>query len=145
MSGYNPEEHCYDDILQLPHHQSKTREHMSLHDRAAQFAPFSALNGYEDAIEETGRLTEERIMLDSSQIEEINEKLHFLMVHLEEHLTVSVTYFQPDDRKSGGAYLTDIGVIRKIDETGHFLVMDSGSKILMERITAIQIVGRDVE
>ena len=74
MSGYYQDEHRYDDIVNLPHHQSKTRRHMSLHDRAAQFAPFAALNGYEDALEEAGRITDERITLEQAkaQIEEKN-------------------------------------------------------------------------
>lgn len=63
MSGYYEDEHCYDDILYLPHHQSKDRPHMSLHDRAAQFAPFSALTGHEEAIEETARVAQEKMLI----------------------------------------------------------------------------------
>lgn len=134
----------YEDILYLPHHQSTRRKHMSLHDRAAQFAPFSALNGYEDAIKETGRLTEEEILLDETTVDRINEQLQYIAAHIQERMTVSVTYFRPDDRKSGGAYLTDIGVVKKIDHTGHVLVMESGATIPMEQIRDIEIV-RQVE
>ena len=72
----------YEDMLYLPHHQSTKRKHMSLHDRAAQFAPFAALNGYEDAIEETGRLTEEEMILDETAVAQINEQLQYLSAHI---------------------------------------------------------------
>ncbi|MGN0415865.1 MAG: hypothetical protein ACI4FX_10290 [Agathobacter sp.] len=129
----------YEDMLYLPHHQSTKRKHMSLHDRAAQFAPFAALNGYEDAIEETGRLTEEEMILDETAVAQINEQLQYLSAHVGEHITVSVTYFKPDERKSGGAYLTDIGVVKRVDETNHFLIMDNGVAISMEQIREIEI------
>ena len=129
----------YEDMLYLPHHQSTKRKHMSLHDRAAQFAPFAALNGYEDAIEETGRLTEEEMILDETAVAKINEQLQYLSAHVGEHITVSVTYFKPDERKSGGTYLTDIGVVKRVDETNHFLIMDNGVAISMEQIREIEI------
>ena len=129
----------YEDMLYLPHHQSTKRKHMSLHDRAAQFAPFAALNGYEDAIEETGRLTEEEMILDETAVAQINEQLQYLSAHVGEHITVSVTYFRPDERKSGGTYLTDIGVVKRVDETNHFLIMDNGVAISMEQIREIEI------
>ncbi len=129
----------YEDMLYLPHHQSTKRKHMSLHDRAAQFAPFAALNGYEDAIEETGRLTEEEMILDETAVAQINEQLQYLSAHVGEHITVSVTYFKPDERKSGGTYLTDIGVVKRVDETNHFLIMDNGVAISMEQIREIEI------
>lgn len=137
MSGYYRDTHRYDDMINLPHHQSESRNHMSLHDRAAQFSPFAALSGYEDAIEETGRITEERIILDETAEVKINEQLAYIASHLGERITVSVTYFKPDHRKSGGSYLTDIGVVRKIDEVNHLLVMESGMKISMEQIIEI--------
>ena len=139
MSGYYKDEHCYDDIIDLPHHQSKIRMHMSLHDRAAQFAPFSALSGYDDAIEETERLTDERIALDEAQVEKINEKLSYIAAHLSERITVSITYFKPDHKKSGGVYLTDIGVVKKVDEINHALTMESGMQIHMEQIMDIDM------
>ena len=129
----------YEDMLYLPHHQSTKRKHMSLHDRAAQFAPFAALNGYEDAIEETGRLTEEEMILDETAVAQINEQLQYLSAHVGEHITVSVTYFKPDERKSGGTYRTDIGVVKRVDETNHFLIMDNGVAISMEQIREIEI------
>ena len=124
MSGYYKDEHRYDDIMDLPHHQSGERTHMSLHDRAAQFAPFAALTGHEEAIEETARLTDEKVMLDDTTVEKINEKLCNISQHLSEKRNVAITYFRPDTKKRGGAYLTDIGTIKKMDETEKVSLMD---------------------
>ena len=139
MSEYYNDKHRYDDIINLPHHQSTERVHMSLHDRAAQFAPFAALTGHEEAIEETARLTDEKITLDETAIEKINEKLYELSQRLAEKQTVSITYFKPDELKQGGAYLTDIGSIKKIDDIEKVVIMDSGMKIKMEQILSIEI------
>ena len=140
MSGYYKDEHRYDDIMDLPHHQSKERTHMSLHDRAAQFAPFAALAGHEEAIEETARLTDEKIMLDETAIEKINEKLYDISQHLSEKRNGSITYFRPDTQKCGGAYLTDVGTVKKMDEVEKVILMDSGMKIAMEQIIEIEEV-----
>lgn len=140
MSGYYKDEHRYDDIIQLQHHQSTKRAHMSLHDRAAQFAPFAALTGHEAAIEETARLTENEIMLDETAIADVNDKLYEISQHLAEQWRVSITYFKPDRKKQGGAYLTDVGVIRKINETEQFILMDSGMRIKMEQIIKVEVV-----
>ena len=139
MTRYYKDTHRYDDIINLPHHQSKERPHMSLHDRAAQFAPFAALTGHEDAIKETARLTENEMLLDESIKEEINSKINELSEHLSEKQNVSITYFKPDKKKTGGAYLTDIGVVKKINEAEKILIMDSGMKIQMEQICGIEI------
>lgn len=139
MTRYYKDAHRYDDIINLPHHQSKERPHMSLHDRAAQFAPFAALTGHEDAIKETARLTENEMLLDESIKEEINSKINELSEHLSEKQNVSITYFKPDKKKTGGAYLTDIGVVKKINEAEKILIMDSGMKIQMEQIYGIEI------
>lgn len=139
MTRYYKDAHRYDDIINLPHHQSKERPHMSLHDRAAQFAPFAALTGHEDAIKETARLTENEMLLDESIKEEINSKINELSEHLSEKQNVSITYFKPDKKKNGGAYLTDIGVVKKIIEAEKILIMDSGMKIQMEQIYGIEI------
>ena len=140
MSGYYKDEHRYDDIIHLPHHQSAERAHMSLHDRAAQFAPFAALSGHEEAIEETARLTDEKITLDETAIEKINEKLYEISMHLSEKWNVSITYFRPDALKKGGAYLTDIGSVKKIDEIEKLVLMDNGIKIKMEQIVEIEVM-----
>ena len=140
MSGYYKDEHRYDDMMHLPHHQSTKRAHMSLHDRAAQFAPFAALTGHEAAIEETARLTEDEITLDDTALADINDRLYEISQHLSEQWKVSVTYFRPDAKKQGGAYLTDVGTIRKINEIEQFIIMDSGICIKMEQIIRIEVV-----
>lgn len=124
----------YDDIIHLPHHVSTVHTHMSLHDRAAQFLPFAALTGYEDAIKETGRLTQERITLSESEIEILNERLRILAKKSDSHPKMSVTYFVPDEKKAGGAYETAEGYVKRIDEYRRVLVMTDGLQIAMEDI-----------
>lgn len=139
MSEYYKDRHRYDDIMELPHHQSADRAHMSVYDRAAQFSPFAALSGHKEAIDETARLTEEELRLDEASIEKINEKLGEISRRLSEKPNVAVTYFRPDTLKKGGAYLTDVGTIKRIDEIEQFIIMDSGMKIAMEYIVDIQV------
>ena len=124
----------YNDIINLPHHVSTVHTPMPLHDRAAQFLPFAALTGYDDAIKETGRLTTERISLSESEIESLNERLHILSEEQHSHPKISVTYFVPDAKKSGGAYETVEGCVKRIDEYRRALVMTDGLKIFMEDI-----------
>lgn len=104
----------YEDIIHLPHHVSSKRPQMSMLDRAAQFSPFAALTGYDDAIQETGRLTEQKIELDEETLEKLDERFQILQEHLCEQPEVRFTYFKPDERKEGGAYLTVSGIVRKI-------------------------------
>ena len=100
----------YDEIINLPHHVSKTRPQMPMSDRAAQFAPFAALTGYDSAIKETGRLTDERIELDEEALTALDMKYQLLMDALNEAPKVTITYFQPDERKAGGKYASQVGV-----------------------------------
>ena len=132
------ESHQYDDIINLPHHVSTVHTHMSLHDRAAQFLPFAALTGYEDAIKETGRLTEERISLSESEIESLNERLHILLEGQHSQSKIAVTYFVPDEKKAGGAYETTEGYVKRIDEYRRVLVMTNGLQIAMEDIIELE-------
>lgn len=141
MGNYYKDEHRYDDIINLPHHQSTERAHMSLHDRAAQFAPFAALTGHEEAIEETARVTDEKTTLDETTIAKINEILFDIAQHLSEKSPVAITYFVPDNQKSGGAYLTDVGTIKKIDEFEKTVLMDSGMMIPMGAIRTVEYVN----
>ena len=101
----------YDEIMGLPHHVSKTRPQMPMSDRAAQFAPFAALTGYDSAIKETGRLTDERIELDEGALTALNMRYQLLMDALDEEPEVEITYFKPDERKAGGAYVTATGAV----------------------------------
>ena len=130
----------YSDIMDHPHHRSQTRPHMSMITRAAQFSPFAALTGYDEAISETQRLTEEQVTLDETEVARINEQLSEIAQHLSERWQVTITYFLPDARKSGGAYLTDTGTVKKIDEVEHVVRMDSGIGISMERIVSISYI-----
>ena len=139
MSGYYQDEHRYDDIINLPHYQSTKRAHMSLEDRAAQFASFAALTGHEEAIEETARLTEKKIVLDEVAKEAISMKLFEISRNLDKKWNVSITYFKPDRFKDGGVYLTDIGVVKKIDEVEKIIVMDNGMRIEIEGIIGVEI------
>ena len=86
----------YDDIINLPHHISKTRPQMSMKDRAAQFSPFAALTGYDAAIKETGRLTTEKIELDDEALNNLNMRFQILFERLDEHPDIAITYFKPD-------------------------------------------------
>ena len=117
----------YEDIINLPHHRSKTHPHMPLIDRAAQFAPFAALTGYGDAIDETARLTDGHPDLDEQQLSELNERL--LQIMAEPNAVVRITYFVPDEKKAGGRYEQAERVIKKIDEIAKVIVTDGGEKI----------------
>ena len=125
----------YDDIINRPHHRSKTHPHMPLIDRAAQFAPFAALTGYGDAIDETARITDIRPDLDEQQLAELNERL--LQIMAEPNAVVRITYFVPDEKKSGGRYEQTEGVIKKTDEIAKVIVTDRGERIPIENIVEL--------
>ena len=129
----------YDDIIHLPHHVSKTHLQISMEDRAAQFSPFAALTGYDAAIAETARLTDQRVELDEYERQTLNEKLQFISEHLKDHPKVSITYFLPDAWKAGGEYVTVTGNIKKLDDYEHRIVLMDGSRILMEDVTMIDM------
>ena len=124
----------YEDILHLPHHVSAKRRRMSKSEMAAQFSPFAALTSYGEAVEETARLTQEKLELDESAKAEINDQLLWLAQHIRELPGVRVTYFVPDERKMGGHYVTEVGALRRIDEYNHVIVMENGLEIPMEDI-----------
>ena len=127
----------YFEILSREHPTSKKYPRMSRMNRAAQFAPFAALTGYEESIEETARLTDRRIELSEYEIEELNEKLNFIQEHIKERPEVTITYFQPDERKEGGAYITVTGKVRRIDEVNGVLVFECRTELKFEFITMI--------
>lgn len=137
MQSNNADSHRYDDIINLPRHVSENRPPMPVADRAAQFAPFAALTGFGAAITETGRLTDEKAELDEHEIEALNEKLSAITGRLDEHPMVSITYFQPDEKKSGGAYATVTGAVKKIDEYERLVLLQSGAKISIDDIVDI--------
>ena len=127
----------YDDIIHLPHHVSKRHPQMSLYNRAAQFAPFAALTGYEEAIIETARLTAPKVdmMEDNQQL--LDRKLALLSRSLREQPTVSITYFQPDKKKTGGQYLTVTGVIKSIRDSERVILMADGKSVSIDTIISI--------
>lgn len=115
----------YDDIIDLPHHISTRRAHLSMAQRSAQFASFAALKGFEDEIAETARVTDKKLILDENEIEILNEALQYISYNINENLEVSITYFMPDKLKSGGAYVTKVGKINKIDSITRILTLDT--------------------
>ena len=127
----------YEDIINRPHHVSKARPQMSELERAAQFAPFAALTGYDSAIKETGRLTDERIELDEGALTALNMRYQLLMDALDEEPEVEITYFKPDERKAGGEYVTATGAVIKVDDFERLITMQDGTKIPMDDILSI--------
>lgn len=125
----------YDHIINLPHHQSATRPHMSNHDRAAQFSPFAALSGHEEAIEETARLTDGRIVLGEYEAEILDEKMRQLIENPRRRITV--TYFVPDPKKQGGKYVTVEKTARRVDEVYHKIIFEDRSEIRFEDVIDI--------
>lgn len=132
------EEHRYDDIINLPHPVSTKHPRMALPDRAAQFSPFAALSGHEEAIRETARLTDGRMELDESSKELLDVRLQVIRAHLTEKPEVTVTFFEPDKKKCGGMYVTVTGCIKKIDEYAGKIVLEGGISIFMADVTAIE-------
>lgn len=127
----------YDDIINLPHHVSAKHPRMSLEARSAQFAPFAALTGYEDAIEETGRLTIEKIDIDDGIKCNINKKIQLIKSNLLMHNKVSIKYFIPDSKKEGGCYKLISGVVKKIDEYKQLIIMEDKTDISINEIIEI--------
>lgn len=127
----------YDDILRLPHHVSASRKPMSRLARAAQFAPFAALSGYDAEVQEAGRLTERFIELDEYEKEALNARLRLLARHFREEWVVSLVFFQPDERKAGGAYVTRTGTVKKLYETERLLTLTDGTVIPLDDLIAL--------
>mgnify|MGYP001780662477 FL=1 len=128
----------YDDIIHLPHHVSKTRPQMSMEDRAAQFSPFAALTGYDAAILETGRLTEDKLELGEETQAILDRKQRYLAEIIDTKPEITVTYFVPDEKKSGGAYSTVTGFLKRIDEYERVLMLTDGRKIQLDAIFDIE-------
>ena len=128
----------YEDIINLPHHVSTKRPQMPLKDRAAQFAPFAALTGHDEAIKETARLTDERIELDESTQAILNDKIQIILDNLDIEPEITVTYFKPDDKKSGGIYIDHTGVVKRIDDFEKTVIFTDKVIIPIEDILDIQ-------
>lgn len=127
----------YDDIINMPHYVSAKRPHMSLYDRAVQFSRFAAQTGHEAAIEEAARLTDHRLELSEQDIVILNAKLQILRGCIPLRPEIEVTYFCPDERKEGGAYLCASGLFKRIDEQSRMLVFADGCKFALKDISQI--------
>lgn len=131
----------YDDIINMPHHKSAKHPQMSMINRAAQFSPFAALTGHGEAIKETARLTDERVELDESVKAVIDERLQYIEENIKSKPTATVTYFEPDDRKEGGEYVTVTGKVKKIDSAANCIIMTNGMIIPICEIFNIEGEG----
>lgn len=131
----------YDDIIDLPHHVSENRQRMPMSDRAAQFAPFSALTGYGATVEEAGRLTSKRATLDEYEKERIDRELRYISENTASEVNIKVVFFVPDSKKSGGAYHTLRGFAERIDEYERILLMSNGTIIPVDDIYSLVIEG----
>ena len=135
----------YEDIINLPHFEPKYHPRMDAYSRAAQFAPFKALIGYEDDIKETSRLTDKKIEISEDKKKQMNENLFFLKENIKEKWIVTLTYFVPDSKKEGGIYQEYEGIIRAINETNHTLIFTSGKKIYFDNIYQIHLKKEGLE
>ena len=133
--------HKYDDILYRKHPVSKKHPQMPIRDRAAQFAPFAALTGHKEAVQETQRLVEQKRILDEHQKLMLNEKLQKITLRIKETPNIRVTYFQADERKDGGRYLTLIMLVKRIDEYQKRLVFTDRSWIRLEDLYEIELLS----
>ena len=133
----------YEDIINLPYHVSATKPQMSMIDRAAQFSPFAALTGYDAAIKETGRLTDEKIEMDEEALNILNMKFQVLVDSMDDEPEVTFTYFKPDQRKAGGAYIEVTGKVKKVDGFERLIVMQNGIKIPMDDVLDVFILTEE--
>ena len=134
MNDYNGK---YDDIINLPHHVSKKHPQMSLEERSAQFAPFAALTGYEDEVNETARLTNKRIEIDEELKSILDSKLQIIKEKISERPEITLTYFIPDLTKDGGKYATVVGNVRRIDQYKQLVILEDKTVIPIPEIIAI--------
>ncbi|MBO7676745.1 MAG: hypothetical protein J6S49_04450 [Erysipelotrichaceae bacterium] len=136
MSEKDP--HRYDDIIDLPRFESQGRKKMSNYDRAAQFAPFDALDGYDEAMSETARTTESELILSENELQILNRKFEILTSHLKEVGEVEITYFQPDLYKDGGFYQDKKITIKRIDLTNRLIITYDNEKYSLDYISDIR-------
>ena len=131
-------ERNYDVMINMPCPTSPRHPRMPRADRAAQFAPFAALTGYDAAIDETGRLTDTKIDISEDMREKLDLKQNFLADIIDEQPEISVTYFIPDKKKSGGAYVTENGRLKQIDEYEQLIILTDGKKIPIQEVYSIE-------
>ena len=130
----------YEDIINLPHPVSKNHPQMPLRDRAAQFAPFAALVGYDEEIEETARLTTRKHILDEESVDKLNENLNIINENFNKHLEIKITFFIADLKKEGGKYINKTGKVKTLDLVNGYIKMIDNEKIYLDDITEIVIL-----
>ena len=128
----------YEDIINLPHHVSKTRLQMPMSDRAAQFSPFAALTGHDAAIKETARLTDDRVEPGEEVLSDLNLKFQLLCEKIDEQPDITITYFKPDETKPGGSYAVVTDRVKKIDQYERIITLMSGTKIPMDDVVGLE-------
>lgn len=138
MKDNSKRKDAYEDMIHLEHPVSLTHKPMPIYNRAAQFSPFAAVSGYDGAIKETARLTEQRIELDESEKRILDEKINIVQENLEKRKLVEFVFFSPDTKKDGGSYETLKGVVKKIDGYVHVILMEDGKKIPIDAIVDIR-------
>ena len=128
----------YDDMIYMQNPTPTCKHRMSLYERAAQFSPFAALTGYEDAVEETARLTDARLELSEDMKTILNEKMQMIVDNMDADPIVTITYFVPDKKKEGGAYVDVTGIVKEIDEYERCIVMTDKKKIPIDQVRAVE-------
>ena len=131
----------YDDIIDRKRPFYPDLPPMSIHDRAAQFSPFAALVGYEDAVEETGRLTDERREISEDEINELNRQLQKLEEELCDRPEIRITYFIPDRKKDGGSYHSKVGKVRTIDHYNNAIVFEDKDAVRIKDMYSIVFIS----
>ena len=129
----------YDDIINLPHYEPKYHARMSMYKRSAQFAPFSALVGYDEQVKECSRITDKRLEIDDELKEKISNKLNKINEFIKEYPAVEITYFIPDDKKEGGKYVTEKVNVKRIDFINRFIKLTDNKKIVLDDVIDINI------
>ena len=130
----------YEDIINLPHYEPIYHPRMSIDKRAGQFAPFAALTGYDEEIEETARLTTRKHILDEESVDKLNENLNIIKENVNKHLEIKITYFIADLKKEGGKYINKTGKVKTLDLVNGYIKMIDNEKIYLENITEIVIL-----
>ena len=128
----------YADIINMPHHTSPNRPRMPEGDRAAQFSPFAALTGYDSTVAEAGRLTDKKLDISEDAKTVLNEKMQMMLDRLDDKPIVTITYFVPDSRKDGGAYVSATGVVKEISAIARAIVFDDKTSIPIDQICEIE-------
>ncbi len=132
----------YDDIIELPHYVSQKRPKMSMHDRAAQFSPFAALTGYEEAVTETARLTDSKLIPDEERSAELDRTIRLILDNIGDRPEITVLYFVPDTRKKGGKYEEYTGALRAFRDYDRTFIFEDGKKIAVYDIYDIRFAEK---